>query len=162
MPLAGLQNSRKSWWLPMEQLSEGGGGRGRAGWKLWARGYPACCPRRQASPESGPRHVEGQGLSRPCELRNLPEPTHQPRPCQAMFLPHLLTPSGQSLGLPGRQRLGDRRRMDTAPLSLGSCSLPKGTFFLGKLRCRQANASWSAPRTKPGDCFGPESRPSGA
>lgn len=101
VPLAGFQNSRKSWWLPMEQLSEGGGGRGRAGWKLRAQGYPAGCPRRQASPESGLRHVEGQGLSPPCELRNLPEPTHQPRPCQATFLPYLLTPSGQSLGLPG-------------------------------------------------------------
>lgn len=97
-----------------------------AGWKLWARGYPTGCPRRQASTsESGPRHVEGQGLSGPCELRHLPEPTHQQtRPYQAMFLSHSLTPLGQSLGLPGE----GAGRMETdgmALLNLCSCCLPE-------------------------------------
>lgn len=99
--------------------------------------------------ESGPKHVGGPGPLPARELRHLPEPTHPqgPRPGHApTHTCSLLWVSPWKLGCGGGQAW---------PLSLGSCSLPKGTIFLlGKPSRRQAQASMAPleQRTQPHAC----------
>ena len=85
---------------------------------------------------------QGPGMRRagaspgPCELRHLPEPARQ-----ATFLTGLLIPSAR----PGAARVDER---STATLSLGSRSLPEGTFLLGKLSSEQANTSLASAQSQ--------------
>lgn len=113
MSLASLQNSEKSWgcqWSSSQRKNGRGWG---AGWRLWPEPILLAVPGIWPDPgsESGPRHVRGPG------------------PLQAPVS------SGTSLKSPtrrGLERLGCGGGQ-TWPLSQGSRSLPKGTFFpLGK------------------------------